>query len=416
VRRAHPSFLPDGLELAEILALIPRDSALVAPVITSQGSAVLVVPAGMQSVSLKQVLWLDDFKEADLRALLLGPAEQTQMGGWLGAYFNARRDMAAWRSAIEATGHTLWNCLLGPIAECLAGLDVRHVLLMPQGRLALLPLHAAWRKVDGEPRYFLDDYTVTYVPSAYARHVSEQRLHDAARKARTLFALVNPTEDLPFTPTEGDLLASVFGDTQSTVLPGSYATPHAVKQGLASYLHFACHGFYNWGNAMQSGLVLAKGERLTLAQIIAQLDLDAARLITLSACETGITDVRESPDEYLGLPAGFLQAGAPAVVSTLWAVNDLSTMLLMSHFYELHLDGGQDIPEALRQAQTWLRDVSAGELTKRFRDEEEAALLGKARIPIERASEYFARFAQQDAADRPFDSPYYWAAFTFSGA
>lgn len=60
----------------------------------------------------------------------------------------------------------------------------------------------------------------------------------------------------------------------------------------------------------------------------------ACRLVTLSACETGITDIRQSPDEFLGLQAGLLQAGAPTVVSTLWPVDDLSTMLLMERFYQ----------------------------------------------------------------------------------
>lgn len=189
-----------------------------------------------------------------------------------------------------------------------------------------------------------------------------------------------------------------------------------MKQGFANYFHFACHRFYNWRDAMQSGLVLAEGKSLTLAQIIGEFNLDTARLVTLSACETGITDIRQSPDEYLGLPAGFLQAGAPAVVSTLWAVNDLSTMLVMERFYRLHLEEKRDLPDALREAQIWLRDLTAGELAKRFAKEEEEAMEGRARLSIETASAAFARFASRDTTDRPFEHPYYWAAFTFSGA
>ncbi|OUL69376.1 hypothetical protein CA603_50910 [Paraburkholderia hospita] len=52
-----------------------------------------------------------------------------------------------------------------------------------------------------------------------------------------------------------------------------------------------------------------------------------------------ITDVSKSPDEYLGLPAGFLQAGAPARVSSLWAVDDGSTALLTSRFHKNHSRG-----------------------------------------------------------------------------
>jgi CHAT domain-containing protein len=47
-----------------------------------------------------------------------------------------------------------------------------------------------------------------------------------------------------------------------------------------------------------------------------------------------ITDFTSTSDEYIGLPSGFILAGAANVVSTLWAVNDLSTALFMIHFYQ----------------------------------------------------------------------------------
>ena len=164
---------------------------------------------------------------------------------------------------------------------------------------------------------------------------------------------------------------------------------------------------------MQSRLHLAGGESLTLDNIMRSLDLGVTRLVTLSACETGISEFRQSPDEYVGLPAGFLQAGAPAVVSTLWAVNDLSTMLLMERFYQLHLQDGLDLAPALRQAQLWLRDVTAGELFDRFGREAQQLVN---RMSKEEALGYWYRFEKMGRGERPFADPYYWAAFTFTGA
>lgn len=420
IRTEHPAFMSEDLSLPEILALIPPGSALVAFLITSQGSAVFVVPTGQQSVRKEHVLLLNGFKEADLEILLKGsvsePSEEPRVGGWLGAYFNTEHNASVWRDTIEATGKALWEKLMAPVAERLATLKVTHILLMPQGGLGLLPLHAAWHEIDGTRRYFLDDYAVTYLPSAYAHQVSLKRIADTQLHECSLLAVINPTKDLSFAATEGEHVAKLFEKKNATVLSGHECTVNAImKQITATYVHFSCHASYEWDDPMQSGLELANQESLTLAQIIGHFNLDNTRLVTLSACETGITDIRQSPDEYLGLPAGFLQAGAPAVISSLWAVDDLSTMLLMERFYQLHLKDGTDLPVALRHAQIWLREVTAGELAQRFGDEEDA-LLSSTRMPIKTASDYFARFTAQESAQRPFAHPYYWAAFTFSGA
>jgi CHAT domain-containing protein len=227
--------------------------------------------------------------------------------------------------------------------------------------------------------------------------------------------VVNPTKDLRYTPVEGEQVVNLFGEAQALALNEDEATSEAVTRAVQgrNYLHFSCHGFYHWQEAMKSGLVLANGERLTLARIISDLDLSTTRLVTLSACETGLTEFQQAPDEYIGLPAGFLQAGTPGVVSTLWAVDDLSTMLLMERFYQGHLQDGLAIAEALRQAQLWLRDVTAGELRERFSTERQMLL--STRLPTEVVTQEYRRFAAMDAKERPFAHPYYWAAFTFSG-
>src|SRR5215467_6226240 len=97
----------------------------------------------------------------------------------------------------------------------------------------------------------------------------------------------------------------------------------------AGYIHFACHGSYDPRSPLKSAVILAGGERLTLADVYAQPPLRETRLVVLSACQTGIVDFDKLPEEAIGLPGGFLQAGAPGVVGTLWSVNDLSTALLM---------------------------------------------------------------------------------------
>ena len=211
-------------------------------------------------------------------------------------------------------------------------------------------------------------------------------------------------------------MARMFRADRVTLLPGDAATPDAVRHTAATHVHFACHGHYDWAEPMRSALQLAKGEPLSLAQVMGEVQFDRTQLVALSACETGISDIRATPDEYVGLPAGFLLAGAPAVVSTLWAVNDLSTALLMGRFYALLFDGRHDGAAALAEAQRWLRDVTAAELTRLFAAEEEAVLGGTTSVAIEAISASFTRFAREAPSVRPFQEPFHWAAFTYMGA
>jgi CHAT domain-containing protein len=170
---------------------------------------------------------------------------------------------------------------------------------------------------------------------------------------------------------------------------------------------------YHWEDPIQSGLELAQKERLTVADAMVRLDLGTARLIVLSACETGLSDVRQSPDEFLGLPAGFLQAGAPAVVSTLWRVDDLSTMLLMERFYCTHLRDGRTPASALRAAQRWLRDATAKELDLAERWKQ---IYRTTAVPrLKNVAFHRMRYHSHHPQERPFDHPYHWAAFTLAG-
>jgi CHAT domain-containing protein len=164
---------------------------------------------------------------------------------------------------------------------------------------------------------------------------------------------------------------------------------------------------------------LANEERLTLAEIFG-LTLNQCRLVTLSACETGMTGLNDISDEYISLPSGFLYAGSPSVVSSLWAVSDLSTAFLMIKFYENFRQSSQReagaVPVALNQAQKWLRNLTSEEFEK---------LLDKYKPQIE---QIFAELEEDDqiiaeecllqARNRklhPFANPYYWAAFTATG-
>jgi CHAT domain-containing protein len=83
--------------------------------------------------------------------------------------------------------------------------------------------------------------------------------------------------------------------------------------------------------------------------------LKNANLVTLSACETALSKI-QGGDDLVGLSRGFIYAGTPSLLATLWEVDDQSTSILMEHFYKNWLKG-MSKSVALRQAQITLKQI-----------------------------------------------------------
>ncbi|MEM6297952.1 MAG: CHAT domain-containing protein [Bacteroidota bacterium] len=138
-------------------------------------------------------------------------------------------------------------------------------------------------------------------------------------------------------------------------------------------LHIATHGFYfpsafkTQNPLLLSGLLLAgaeltlKGEKLEtedgilLAEEVLGLHLEDTELVILSACETGLGQVRFGEGVY-GLQRSFRQAGAESVMMSLWRVSDQATRLLMTTFYQELFATQVSEREALRIAQREVRE------------------------------------------------------------
>jgi len=340
------------------------------------------------------------------------------VGGWLVDYYRFQNEQSGearerWLVTMTETVHMLYEELLRPVVERLDALGIQCLILVPSLGLHLLPLHIASPK-DAREHALLDDYEISYAPSALVwRHCQER---EAKARGECLVAAANPTGDLHFAEYEVKSIQTQFPPEKRTIFWRDEADRESVLSQAegAGYLHFACHGLFDLVDPLESQLSLADGD-LTLREILGRLRLSCARAVVLSACETGVSEFRELADEAISLPAGFLMAGAPAVVASLWAVNDLSTALFMERFYRNLLTDQQNFPTALRAAQFWLRGVKAGELAARF-DAERRKPDDERIMPYEQASVAWRRFVAMKPDKCPFAHPYYWAAFTFSGA
>jgi CHAT domain-containing protein len=294
-------------------------------------------------------------------------------------------------------------------------------VLIPSGRLGLLPLHAA---ALGDGRCLLDDFEVAYAPSAQALKAARANAEARAGAPFRLAGVGNPLPNpkpLTFAKPELQSVVELLPAGSATPLYEKAATRPALLAALpgATVAHLSCHGNFALDEPLDSGLQLGDGA-FTLREILDHPEpFSAVRLAALSACQTSVTDFANLPDEAIGLPAGILQAGVPGVIGTLWSVNDESTALLMVRCYEFMLFKRLAPCAALRAAQRWLRALTFAGLEAYLRRHDALAQAQREaanRMAAALAHPLRARvFTSDDPNARPFADPEHWAPFTYSG-
>ncbi|MGX1128013.1 CHAT domain-containing protein/tetratricopeptide (TPR) repeat protein [Streptomyces glaucescens] len=274
------------------------------------------------------------------------------------------------------------------------------VTLVPVGELVHLPWQTAYAApgVGRPPRFLLDGHAVGFAPCLRVLPAGSP-----ARADRYLGVAVGRgtgLRELAFAEREVRAAAGRFAE--SLLLVDEEATPERVLDWLrkgGGVAHFACHAEADPADPLSSALVLGGGARLAVRDL---LDLRRALdLVILSACATSVAG-RELPDEVVGLPGTLIGAGARGVVSAAWPVNDLAACLVMTDFVDRWADGAPPA-EALRAAQTGLRDLPHGTLAKRLR-----VLRGPGATTAPAAP-------PPPAPVRPFESLSDWGAFTYTG-
>jgi CHAT domain-containing protein len=389
------------LEAADILAIAARAGRpIVYLMATVHGTAaVIACPVGRLDLHLAAEMTSDITRQA-----VHGAGQKT---GFIRA--SLADDDTELRETLPGLLALVREQLMDPLADKLTELGYTRAVLVPLGSLALLPLHAA--RPDGTP-------SIAYAPSARALSLALARKEHAAHLPPSLLAIGDPRHDhtapLPFAEAEARAVALIPAWAERTVLTRRDASLQNVSSVAkdATHLHLACHGLFRPASPMDSAILLAGDDAITLRMLLAgNVVLGVPRIAVLTACQSASIEFRALPDEVLGLPAGLMLAGVPGVVATMWPIDDQAAALFSLRFYDELLGGADDPAAAVAAAQRWLRDAPTHELRTRVKTMR-AALANR----IDGASsDLWLQLPTGPADARPFSGPEFWAAFVYIG-
>jgi CHAT domain-containing protein/tetratricopeptide (TPR) repeat protein len=247
-------------------------------------------------------------------------------------------------------------------AATLHGRLVRPLGLAPGEALIVVPHdvlhHLPFQALRSPAGWLVQERAVSYAPSASVlAHLAAR----PARERRRVLALGNPDLGsarlaLPGSQREAEALRAVYDGAEVYVLKEATKERLLARAPQSQVLHVGAHAEVDEVDPLYSVIRLARSARVPgelEAHEIYRVDLGGSALVALSACETGLGRVSRG-DEPWGFTRPILSAGAPAMLVSLWPVEDAATARLMGRFYR-ELAGGA-ARDALRAAEREVLD------------------------------------------------------------
>ncbi len=259
----------------------------------------------------------------------------------------------------------LYDLLVKPVRSSLPRTTGSLLTIVPHGPLATLAFAALQ---DERSRYFLEDYTIHYVPSVAVLQFTAGKRQKDSRAGRVLMvadpvppalsSFERPLPRLPGARAEARAIAGLIPRARMTMLEGNVSDEPAVRSASngKAVLHFATHAIVRddapFSSFLAVGRAMGGDDGMLTAQEIYSLSLDAD-LVVLSACRSA--GGRVTGDGMATFARAFIYAGTPSLVASMWDVADEPTNRLLPDFYRTWL-GGATKARALRRAQLNLLD------------------------------------------------------------
>ncbi len=278
------------------------------------------------------------------------PVTESDLSALVGNYRTRIQDSAP----VESQSTQLYGLLITPIEKLISA--KRILGIVPHGRLH----YVSFASLKDDKGYLIEKHPLFYSPSASVLKFTFARKQKKQGKVRVL-AMGNPdlknlNYDLPLAELEAKSIRWDFPEID--IFTREKATESWIREHIADYniIHIASHGEFDAVNPLFSSLKLAsdKAEDGSL-QVSEVFSLNIkADLVTLSACQTGLGEITGG-DELVGLNRAFLYAGTHALLSSLWRVSDVSTAVLIKHFYRNY--NRENKAESLREAQLLVKSL-----------------------------------------------------------
>ncbi|MFN6436795.1 MAG: CHAT domain-containing protein [Nostoc sp. DedSLP01] len=324
----------------------------------------------------------------------------------------------SWRVDMEDKLLQLYEILnISTIVQELEG--ITQLILIPHRDLYRLPIHTLFYLYSPSQEDLPNiesNFIISYLPSAQIG-LSIKNQDVFPWQNQLLLSVEHPESTgypgLKFAKLESELIGKMFDNIQR--IQGAQATKDIVKNALFdnyNIFHFTGYVTNYLNDPKKSELALAGEDKLTLEEICQQ-SLANYNLVTLSACENVSTSTYMTSSEYLSLVNGLLNQGVPHVVSTLWTVESSASALAIVEFYR-RLQPDKSAVTALAEATLWLKELTAGELTKWYEDVLNNLHPEEVRIRAYLATQLY-RNSKMNSDKKLYNHPYYWAAFTITG-
>ncbi|MEQ8765228.1 MAG: CHAT domain-containing protein [Planctomycetota bacterium] len=282
----------------------------------------------------------------------------------------------------DVLGKLIHDEIWAPLQSSFEGCN--RVWISPEQSLSELPFDALPVEASARPSRLIDRLSISCVPSATVGLllatngtgvdasanpgvVALGGVQYSGTRPMAVFrgdSDVERLSDLEHSAEEARRIAGLVGEGHSQLLIGEEASREHLARVLddlptrGKLLHLACHSVTRPGAPQLSGLVLANGDVLSLADI-ARLSV-RFDVVALAACSTVGTEFR-SGEGVIGLARAFLSAGANRVIATNWDIRDRASRRVMVEFARALLEEGLPPVEALRRAKLLLRNSDGRE-------------------------------------------------------